>query len=413
MKRNSLRIWLLLFCLSLTGVEMYGRPMQIPDDQPVAKADSVEKIVLQKDIIDVLKGLRKKHRQDSVKVDTVLKTGKVLFSIVPAFGYTLTSGLIGSMNVNSAFYSSDPHKTRLSSITANFIYTQYKQITIPLQASIWTRDNDLNILTDWRYFKYPQDTYGLGPNSEIKDASQIDYRHIRLHQTVLKKVTESFYAGLGFFYDYRWNILLEDTNADVTKYGLTPKSISSGPVATLVYDNRTNSINPEKGFYTSIQYRSSLEKLNSTSNWNSVVVDIRKYFNLPQGSRNTLAFWNYNWLVVSGKAPYLDLPSTGWDPATAMGRGYIQGRFRSPKLLYFETEYRMSLTRNGLLGAVVFGNAQSVSNWPANNFTKIAPGGGVGLRIKVNKKSRANVAIDYGFGMKGSRGLFVNLGEVF
>ena len=73
----------------------------------------------------------------------------------------------------------------------------------------------------------------------------------------------------------------------------------------------------------------------------------------------------------------------------------------------------MSLTSNGLLGAVVFGNAQSVSNWPANNFTKIAPGGGVGLRIKVNKKSRANVAIDYGFGMKGSRGLFVNLGEVF
>jgi hypothetical protein len=43
----------------------------------------------------------------------------------------------------------------------------------------------------------------------------------------------------------------------------------------------------------------------------------------------------------------------------------------------------------------------------------IEPGVGAGLRIRLNKYSGANLCIDYGFGTEGSKGLFVNLGEVF
>jgi len=43
----------------------------------------------------------------------------------------------------------------------------------------------------------------------------------------------------------------------------------------------------------------------------------------------------------------------------------------------------------------------------------IEPGWGAGIRLKFNKFSRTNVAIDYGFGEGGSGGLFVNVGEVF
>jgi hypothetical protein len=155
-----------------------------------------------------------------------------------------------------------------------------------------------------------------------------------------------------------------------------------------------------------------MKSLGSTNSWQAVVIDVRRYFNLPRGSQNTLAFWNYNWLTI-GKPPYLDLPATGWDPTNNIGRGYIQGRFRSTNLLYFESEYRFALTKNGLFGGVLFANAQSVSDWPSKSFRKIAPAGGLGIRIKVNKTSGANIGIDYGFGMDGSRGLFVNLGEVF
>ena len=54
-----------------------------------------------------------------------------------------------------------------------------------------------------------------------------------------------------------------------------------------------------------------------------------------------------------------------------------------------------------------------VTEFETNRFKKIAPAAGTGLRIKINKHSNTNVAIDYGCGIEGSRGFFVNLGEAF
>nr|WP_250767804.1 outer membrane protein assembly factor [Dyadobacter sp. MSC1_007] len=408
----SLVIW-----LSLSGLSALASGSRIAESclDTLSGADTARK-VMQKDIIDIFRQWKNKDKSDSSVRVSKIRSGKPIFSVVPAGGYTLSSGLTGSINVNTAFYTSNPKTTNISSITTNFIYSEYKQMTIPVQANIWTRDNNYNFLVDWRFFKYPQDTYGLGSDSKLSDATPLEYRHIRLHQFALKRIGKSFFVGLGFAYDKRWRIKKVDgqdnLNKDVEEYGLGTKSSSTGPVATVSYDSRTNSINPLKGFYTNMQFRPNMKSLGSTNSWQSLVIDVRRYFNLPRGSQNTLAFWNYNWLTI-GKPPYLDLPATGWDPTNNTGRGYIQGRFRSTNLLYFESEYRFALTKNGLFGGVLFANAQSVSDWPSKSFRKVAPAGGLGIRIKVNKTSGANIGIDYGFGMDGSRGLFVNLGEVF
>jgi hypothetical protein len=65
------------------------------------------------------------------------------------------------------------------------------------------------------------------------------------------------------------------------------------------------------------------------------------------------------------------------------------------------------------LGGVIFGNAQSIPNSISDNIRPIIPGVGFGLRIKINKFSGTNLAIDYGFGIRGSHGFFFNMGEVF
>ena len=126
-----------------------------------------------------------------------------------------------------------------------------------------------------------------------------------------------------------------------------------------------------------------------------------------------LALWIYNNFTLKGKPPYLDLPSIGWDDYSNTGRGYVPGRFTGRNLIYFESEYRFGITHNGLLGGVVFGNAESILHNISNNVHTVIPGGGFGLRIKANKYSNTNIAIDYGFGIGGSRGFFFNLGEVF
>jgi hypothetical protein len=82
-------------------------------------------------------------------------------------------------------------------------------------------------------------------------------------------------------------------------------------------------------------------------------------------------------------------------------------------MIDLEAEYRFPILRNGFLGGVVFANVQSFSDFPSNKFTTAAPGWGLGLRVKLNKRSRTNITFDYGFGLHGSNGLTINIGEVF
>ena len=46
-------------------------------------------------------------------------------------------------------------------------------------------------------------------------------------------------------------------------------------------------------------------------------------------------------------------------------------------------------------------------------FGHVDPGYGVGLRIKLNKRSTTNITVDYAWGAEGSNGLFLGTGEAF
>jgi outer membrane protein assembly factor BamA len=160
-----------------------------------------------------------------------------------------------------------------------------------------------------------------------------------------------------------------------------------------------------------MQFNQNFTLLGSNTNWNSVTFDLRKYLKMPFNT--VLAFWFYSVLTVGGNPPYLDLPATGSDAYNNSGRGYEQGRFIGKKMVDLEAEFRFNITRNKLIGGVIFGNAESLSELSNNKLETILPGFGAGLRINFNKFSRTNVCIDYGVGTKGSRGFAGNLGEVF
>jgi hypothetical protein len=366
------------------------------------------------DIGNVL--LSKSHdiRRDTSSV----KTGKLHLSLLPSVEYTLQTSFAAALNGNAGFYTSNTENANISNILAVVKYTANNQVIIPVVANIWTKENKYNIITDWHFEKFPQETYGLGGFTTTAEGYQINYDYIRLYQTLLKTISTDFYIGLGYDFDFYWNIreINPPPGGDTTdfeKYGLTPKSISAGILLNILYDGRRNSINPQQGYYANLIIRPNFNFLGSDANWTSLILDIRKYQNFPSGSKNMLAFWSYDWLTLDGKPPYLTLPTTAGDTYNNLGRGYIQGRYRGKNLVYLESEYRFGITSNGLIGGVVFANAQSFTEENNNRFEVISPGWGAGIRIKLNKFSKTNVCLDYGFGTHGSRGLFANLGEVF
>ncbi|MCK6610667.1 MAG: hypothetical protein L6Q78_06455 [Bacteroidia bacterium] len=359
----------------------------------------------QKDLRDLLVEL------NIQKPDEDTAQRKIIAALVPAGGYSLATGpailIAGSIQINP-----DEAGTNTSNVLVSLAYTLKNQVIFPLYANLWTKNNTWNLVSDFRFMDYPSLTYGAGPVALNGPSYEIDFNYLRLHQSLLRKVYQSWYLGTGIFYDRFWKIDagIQETEEQVLfqQLGSQTEEKGVGLTALISSDKRDNFFNPHQGHYFNGVWRINKEWMGSDNPWQSLILDFRKY--IPVGKRqNVLAIWSYQWLSVAGKTPYLMLPSTGWDDFYNTGRGYIQGRYRGKNLIYLEAEYRFQLSRNGLLGGTVFANGQRLTR----RFGDFIPGYGAGVRIKVNKKSDTNLCIDYGFGINGSKGLFVNLGEVF
>ena len=80
---------------------------------------------------------------------------------------------------------------------------------------------------------------------------------------------------------------------------------------------------------------------------------------------------------------------------------------------YLETEYRWPITQDGLWGAVAFVNATTRRKRNRGSSGQPDFAGGVGLRIKFNKRSNTNLGVDHGWGKDGSQVLFFGMSETF
>jgi hypothetical protein len=408
-KKNAL---LILFGFLLIG------NLNAQSDSTQRNKQVLENKTTEKDFGDLIKGKSKKGIHDlSRSNDSLEDKSKRLFSFIPAAGYSLQTGFAGILSANLAYFNDTAANQKISSISTSVTYTEYDQVLIPLTINIWTRNNKYNIISDNRYIDYPSNIYGLGGRTDPNKGHQIAFFGIKLHETILKSVAKNFFVGAGFYFDRMWNITVLDSvtrrlNRIINRQ-LGKNEVASSIVLKALYDNRLNQINAKNGWYINTVYRDSRTFLGSDNDWKSLMIDVRRYMPFPAHSKNTLALWSFNWLTLGGTPPYLLMPSTGWDDQYNTGRGYIQGRFRGNNMFYFETEYRFNITRNGFLGGVVFSNLQYFTPEISDQFQVLSPGYGGGLRIKLNKHSGANLCIDYGFGKDGSRGFFVNLGEVF
>ena len=329
--------------------------------------------IQQKDVVDIFQELLSRElRKDSA----LMKDNGPFFSLIPVVGYSLHTGLTGVIATSTTFYS-DNERKKNSRILINGNYSVYHQYWFTVISNIFFEKVKLHLTGDTRYYKFPTITYGLGPKSTFSNPLHIDYSYLRFYQVAFREIAPNLFVGMGYNLDLHWNIEADSVpGSDLdqfVRYQKGNQSISSGISLNIQYDNRKNAVNPQKGIYANIQVRPKLTFLGSNKNWQSLLIDIRRYVKLPVSSHNILAFWSYNVITLSGTPPYLDLPSIGWDNYSTTGRGYAPGRYTGRNLIYLESEYRFSLTGNGLLGGVIFGNVQSIPNSISDNIRPIIP----------------------------------------
>jgi len=330
-------------------------------------------------------------------------TANIYFSIMPAVAANGSDkGFVTS--VMSAFYLGNKQTTNLSTVYFTPYFTFSNQYVLPIRYSVWAKNNSFNFTGDYRFMKYPQIQYNIYDPKNDNPEFILDYYQLRFYQTVSKGIFPNLAIGSGLQYDYYYNINekpveTKEVNAVPTSYSdyqdTAVSNVSSGgPTIEIVYDDRRNTVESFKGNYLRTSFRQNISFLSGSEIWNSVTIDARKYIPLTDKRRQTLALWALYWSVQSGKPYYLDLPSNGWDNYGKTGRGHYRNRFRSSSLLYFEAEYRTYLTQNGLWGMVAFCNLVSPSKLFTNQFQNFNLAAGLGLRLKIDKRTGAKVGFD-------------------
>ena len=370
------------------------------------------------------------------------------FIPLPVIASTPATGLMFGVAPGASWYMGDKSNTRISSALGTIIYTTKKQLILTAKSNVFLAEDSWILLGDWRYLITSQPTYGLGTGPQsakpigqgieysdnsfsapIPDAQMMEFNYFRFHETALKRIGESyFYSGLGFHFDSHKkindNLLNIGTDSITSHYAYntaqgisTDEYITSGISLNGIYDSRDNAINPNSGRYAFVNLRFNPTFLGSDESSSILWLEYRDYIHLSKvRPRHQIGFWTYGWFVTSGKVPFLDLPSIGWDQFGRSGRAYSQGRFRGENMMYGEIEYRVPLQKNKeTFGAVLFTNFTTVGNSMGDIglFEYIDVGYGIGLRVMINKESRANLALDLAFWEYGASGFYLGINEVF
>ncbi len=380
-----------------------------------------------KDITEVIK------RKDSSKA-TIQKNS--FFLIIPVIGSQPATGFSFGAVAQYTFKGKKP-EDKYSTLNLGVTYTTKNQLLINAKNNVLLKENKIFLSGDWRFYIFSQDNYGLGtdiiPTKENDENFVLDslkqpmkYNYLKFHQTVSWKINGNFYVGAGVHLDGYTSIndeQLDTATGQFTdhynyskKYGFKQGAYyTNGVSLNLLYDSRDNQINANHGWYGNINYRIN-PSLGKNEHASAVLFAEYRYF-MPLSKKNeqhVFSIWAFGQFVTSGKVPYLNLPSIGWDQRSRSGKGYTQGLFRGFNMAYLETEYRFPITCNQLISGTVFADFTTASDKNRNVklFKSIQPAVGIGFRVLLDKATRTNLILNYAWGRK-SKAFYLNAGETF
>lgn len=371
--------------------------------------------------------------------------GEGTLLLLPVIGSNPATGFMVGVGGQYAFQI--PKSSQYSMLMGSLQLTTKKQFVFMLKNTIYTKHDRIFFNGDWRYLIFSQSTYGLGTNSpeggildyqynlagletSFDDLAQpMTFNFFRFHQTIGFRLVDKVYLGFGYHFDSYSKIvdeklrlnsgdtLITSHYAYNKKYGFNTNNYSISTLnINFVIDKRDNIIQAHRGYFLSLNYRGGFEKIGNDRNSNLFQFEWRSFHGLSKRNPSHLiAIWVLSDIIEQGSVPYMILPASAYDQRGRSARGYTQGRFRGNNYFFSEIEYRFPISPcGGTLGGVLFANATSANN-PEQSlklFQSIKPSIGFGLRVKADKYTRTNFAIDFGFGHQ-SFGFYLAASETF
>ena len=323
---------------------------------------------------------------------------------IPILFYTPETGVAGG--AAGMYLYRDPSDRRASTITADIIYTENKQIMIETSGDQYFAGGLYRLVSYVTFQKYPNTFWGVGNSSP--DDSKEDYtpRLYHLDAALTKNLFSHFSVGPALLLERIF--MVEREAGKMLASGALPGSNGGTTVGLGIdanWDSRDNTYSTQSGSFCELIFGFYRRPIGSDYSYNDVRVDVRHFIQLF--SDHVLGFQGVV-ESIGGSAPFNGLAKIG---GQNLMRGYFFGRYRDKKSLALQAEYRMPVVwRIGVVGFASAGQvADSFSHFGTNRFWYA---GGGGLRFAWSPEERINLRLDYGVG-SGSSGMYITFSEAF
>lgn len=344
------------------------------------------------------------ERQENTKKEIEEKNQ---FLAVPVVYYTPETKIAGG--VGAIYYlrsMKDQLRGHPSTFSMSIIYTQKRQFVMDITPNLYLKKGRIHLVGYLGFKNYVANFYGLGSQATDDMQEFYSYRSIILKCSLRNRIAPSLYAGLE--YDFEHSTITEMKPGgmlDTSDILGSQAGTISGLGVLFIQDNRDSTFFPTSGTLLHLQVSLFSRAFGSDYKFQKYSLDYRQY--LTVFSEHVLAF-QQSVRMTSGDVPFQRLPMLG---GPNILRGFIQGRYRDKKAIFFQMEYRVPVVwRLSAAGFVGYGDvADKLSKFNLIDF-KVT--GGLGIRYRVNRKSGTNVRCDFGFA-QGDFNVYFTIYEAF
>jgi hypothetical protein len=329
------------------------------------------------------------------------------FLPLPVLFYRPQTSIAFGAQVKTIFrLGKNKHLTRPSSITPEIIYTLKKQIIAKLLSDIYLAENQWHISSKIDFRRFPDLFYGTGNDTSLDDEEDYTSRAWDIYLCGEHHLGASILLG-GHFHFYDWT-LTDTLSGGMLENGTIPGSeggTASGLGFQLKFDTRDRIFYPHRGELFTIAFTSYHPTLGSTTQFSSLVIDLRKY--LPLTPKQVVAL-QMRMETQSGEVPFPLMSQLGGPDHL---RGYYSGRFRDNNLFMIQAEWRYApIWRLGISVFAGLGQVtDSLTEFGLRNFNYSL---GFGLRYLYNKRESMYARMDFGWG-SGSSGIYMEGDEAY
>jgi len=283
------------------------------------------------------------------------------------------------------------------------------QLKAVLGSNMFFANNKIWLKTEVYYIEYPEYILGTGNNVSTETLESINTKRFAFNNAFLYSLNKTNTLYIGIYQQYENYLSVEkDSTSFLVKENYPGKDggVSSGFGFGLAFDTRDNRFNATKGFFVEGNMLAFGKYIKSNYSYNSYLIDIRKYFTIFR--KHVIAI-QMRTLSNFGTVPFYSLAKLG---GTSSMRGYYLGALRDKVLFDSQIEYRLPIWN--IFGMVAFAGAGRVApDYSSLGFNDLWYNAGVGLRIMVDTRNRANLRVDFAYGQKNAKAIVLGFTEAF